>query len=261
MAPARIVGWDLFNDTGVIRVEPDEHALSALPLGDSAAVSVGEPVAAIGSPFGNQNSLAVGVISATRRTIPPSPPATTSPAPSRSTRRSTTATPVARSSTLVAASSASTRRSVRLRQRRGRRLRHSDQLRAPLDGAASWRRARSPTPYIGVTTQDVTPGMARRFSLGAERGALIADVKGDTPAARRPAGRLSGGAAQRRRRDARRRPDHGDRRRAGAERGGRLANRHRTTAAGSARALHRLSRRHAPRAGSGHAAQRPAQAP
>jgi S1-C subfamily serine protease len=37
--------------------------------------------------------------------------------------------------------------------------------------------------YIGVTTQNVTPSIARRFDLGAERGALIAEVKAGTPAA------------------------------------------------------------------------------
>ena len=41
-----------------------------MPLGDSARVVVGEPVAAIGSPFGNADSLSVGVVSAIRRSIP-----------------------------------------------------------------------------------------------------------------------------------------------------------------------------------------------
>ena len=68
--PASIVGWDLFNDTGVIKVDPRDHAVSPLPLGDSSRVVVGEPVAAIGSPFGNENSLAVGVVSAVARSIP-----------------------------------------------------------------------------------------------------------------------------------------------------------------------------------------------
>lgn len=66
---ASIVGWDLFSDVAVLRVDPDDHRLSVLPLGDSARVRVGEPVAAIGSPFGEQGSLAVGVVSATGRTI------------------------------------------------------------------------------------------------------------------------------------------------------------------------------------------------
>ena len=35
--------------------------------------------------------------------------------------------------------------------------------------------------YIGITTQDVTPGLARRFDLGADRGALVAEVQNGTP--------------------------------------------------------------------------------
>jgi 2-alkenal reductase len=66
---ARIVGWDVFDDVGVIRVDPADHPLAPLPLGDSASVEVGEPVAVIGSPFGNENSLAVGVVSAVHRSI------------------------------------------------------------------------------------------------------------------------------------------------------------------------------------------------
>ena len=67
--PGSIVGWDLFDDIGLVKVDPDDHAVSPLPLGDSSRVVVGEPVAAIGSPFGQETSLAVGVVSATERSI------------------------------------------------------------------------------------------------------------------------------------------------------------------------------------------------
>jgi S1-C subfamily serine protease len=36
--------------------------------------------------------------------------------------------------------------------------------------------------YVGVTTQDVTPAVARRFDLGAQRGALIQSVVDGAPA-------------------------------------------------------------------------------
>jgi S1-C subfamily serine protease len=39
-------------------------------------------------------------------------------------------------------------------------------------------------PYVGVSTEDVTPGMAERFDLGAERGALVGVVEEDSPADR-----------------------------------------------------------------------------
>ena len=36
--------------------------------------------------------------------------------------------------------------------------------------------------YIGIESQDVTPGLARRFRLGVPRGALVTRVRSDTPA-------------------------------------------------------------------------------
>src|SRR5919204_4609286 len=67
---ARVVGWDVYDDVALLRVDPSSHALAPVPLGQSAAVEVGEPVAAIGSPLGNEDSLAVGVVSAIHRSIP-----------------------------------------------------------------------------------------------------------------------------------------------------------------------------------------------
>jgi S1-C subfamily serine protease len=67
--PAKVVGWDIYDDVGLIKVNPADHRLDPVPLGNSAQVQVGQPVAAIGSPFGNVNSLSVGVVSATERSI------------------------------------------------------------------------------------------------------------------------------------------------------------------------------------------------
>jgi S1-C subfamily serine protease len=38
--------------------------------------------------------------------------------------------------------------------------------------------------YVGITTRDVTPALARKYALGAKRGALIEEVVPDGPAAR-----------------------------------------------------------------------------
>jgi S1-C subfamily serine protease len=65
----RIVGWDVYDDVGLLKVDPADHHLTVVPLGDSSDVVVGQPVAAIGSPFGNESSLSVGVVSATERSI------------------------------------------------------------------------------------------------------------------------------------------------------------------------------------------------
>ncbi len=67
--PAEIVGHDPNADVALLKVKPDGLSLTPLDLGESHTISVGEPVAAIGSPFGERQSLSIGVISALDRTI------------------------------------------------------------------------------------------------------------------------------------------------------------------------------------------------
>ena len=66
---AKIVGFDPFSDVALIKVDPEGLTLRPLPLGSSADVEVGAPVAAIGSPFGEEQSLSSASISATDRSI------------------------------------------------------------------------------------------------------------------------------------------------------------------------------------------------
>jgi S1-C subfamily serine protease len=66
---ARIVGFDPFSDVALLQVDAGGLTLRPLPLGSATDVRVGAPVAAIGSPFGEEQSLSVGVISATGRAI------------------------------------------------------------------------------------------------------------------------------------------------------------------------------------------------
>ena len=67
--PAEIVGHDPNADVALLKVDPEGLSLTPLDLGESHTISVGEPVAAIGSPFGERQSLSIGVISALDRTI------------------------------------------------------------------------------------------------------------------------------------------------------------------------------------------------
>jgi S1-C subfamily serine protease len=66
---ADVVGFDPYADVALLRIDPKGLTLRPLTLGHSGDVEVGSPVAAIGSPFGQEQSLSVGVISATDRTI------------------------------------------------------------------------------------------------------------------------------------------------------------------------------------------------
>jgi S1-C subfamily serine protease len=69
VVPAEIVGFDPFNDVALLKVAPQGLQLHPLELGDDGKLQVGQPVAAIGSPFGEQHSLSVGVVSATDRSV------------------------------------------------------------------------------------------------------------------------------------------------------------------------------------------------
>jgi S1-C subfamily serine protease len=66
---AKIVGFDPFADVALLEVKPDGFALHPLELGDDRDLVVGQPVAAIGNPFGEQQSLSVGIVSAIDRSV------------------------------------------------------------------------------------------------------------------------------------------------------------------------------------------------
>ncbi|HEY4681338.1 MAG TPA: trypsin-like peptidase domain-containing protein [Nitrosarchaeum sp.] len=67
---AEIIGFDEFTDIGVIKVNADLLLLQPLSLGDSANLKVGEPIAAIGNPFGLSGSMTSGIVSQLGRLLP-----------------------------------------------------------------------------------------------------------------------------------------------------------------------------------------------
>jgi 2-alkenal reductase len=67
--PAEVKGFDPFADVALLKVDPKGLTLRPLPLGTTRDLRVGAPVAAIGSPFGEDQSLSVGVVSALDRSI------------------------------------------------------------------------------------------------------------------------------------------------------------------------------------------------
>jgi putative serine protease PepD len=66
---AKVVGADPSTDIAVLDVDAPESALSPLELADSASVEVGEGVVAIGSPFGLEQTVTTGIVSALHRQI------------------------------------------------------------------------------------------------------------------------------------------------------------------------------------------------
>ena len=69
---AEIIGVDEYTDIGVIKVNADLKLLQPLSLGDSSNLNVGEPIAAIGNPFGLSGSMSSGIVSQIGRLLPSS---------------------------------------------------------------------------------------------------------------------------------------------------------------------------------------------
>jgi 2-alkenal reductase len=192
--PAKLVGWDLYDDVAVLHAEPGAHALDPVPLGDSSRVVVGNPVAAMGSPFGNQNSLTVGVVSATNRSI------------DSLTSDYTVADAIQTDAPITHGNSGGP-----LFDARGRVIGINAQIRSesgqaegvgfaiPINAAKRSldqliRNGRVAYAYVGVNAEDLTPTIARRFDYAVERGAVVACVVPKSPGAK--AG-LKGGTERR----------------------------------------------------------------
>jgi S1-C subfamily serine protease len=181
--PAKVIGWDIYDDVGLIKVDSADHALSSVPLGDSARVSVGQPVAAIGSPFGNVNSLSVGVVSATERSI------------DSLTSQYSLVDAIQTDAAINHGNSGGP-----LFDARGRVIGINAQIRSdsgaaqgvgfavPIDSA---RRSmtqliasgRVSYAYIGIETEDLIPTIAKRLGYQVSHGAVVTNVHPGTPGA------------------------------------------------------------------------------
>ncbi|MCI0415543.1 trypsin-like peptidase domain-containing protein [bacterium] len=67
--PAKVVGSEPNKDIAVLRIEAPESKLKAVPVGSSDKLIVGQKVLAIGNPFGLDQTLTVGIVSALGRQI------------------------------------------------------------------------------------------------------------------------------------------------------------------------------------------------
>jgi len=184
--PARILGFDLYDDVAVIKIDPKAHKLAPVPLGDSDRVVVGQPVAAIGSPFGNVDSLSVGVVSAVRRSIP------------SLTTRFNLVDAIQTDASINHGNSGGP-----LFDARGRVIGINAQIRSsgtgsgfegvgfavPIDSA---RRSMEQLvkvgkvsyAFVGLRAEDLTPSVAKKFGYGVSQGALVDTVTPGSPAAR-----------------------------------------------------------------------------
>ena len=184
---ARIVGWDLFDDVGLLKLSSSQQRLMPVPLGESAAVQVGQPVAAIGSPLGNENSLAVGVVSAIHRSIS-----------ALTVDRYRIVDAIQTDAAITHGNSGGP-----LFDGRGRVIGINAQIRSqsgngndsgvgfavPIDAAKRSvqqliDKGKVTYAYVGIETNDLTPALARALHYDIQRGALIVNVTPNSPGGR-----------------------------------------------------------------------------
>jgi S1-C subfamily serine protease len=191
--PASMVGYDLFSDVAVIRVHDTTDPIAPVPLGDSAAARVGQPVAAIGSPFLEAGSLSVGVVSAINRSLSSGtgfaiPGAIQTDA---AINHGNSGGPLFDAAGQVIGINAQIQTTSGGGEGVGFAVpidlakRSLEQLVATGKVAYGW---------IGVRLSTITPALADRFNLGTRRGALVVEVSPNGPADR--AGLQAGGSAQ-----------------------------------------------------------------
>jgi S1-C subfamily serine protease len=181
VVPAEIVGFDPFVDVALLKIAPDGFDLHPLELGNDRELRVGQPVAAIGSPFGEQQSLSVGVVSATDRAVK----SLTQFEISGAIQTDASINPGNSGGPLLDAAARVIGINQQIETNSGANdgvgfavpvsaIKHSvAQLRE--DGEAEY-------AYIGVSGQPLYPQLARKLGLDTTFGSLVAEVTSDGPA-------------------------------------------------------------------------------
>jgi S1-C subfamily serine protease len=178
---AEIVGADPNADIALLRIDPKGLSLRPLPLGESSSVEVGEPVAAIGSPFGEEQSLSIGVISAIDRSIQ----SLTNFAISGAVQTDAAINPGNSGGPLVDGEGRVIGVNQQIKSTTGGGegvgfavpvdavKRSLDMLRK--DGEADY-------AYLGVSSVELYPQLVERFDLDVEKGAWVQEVNAGGPA-------------------------------------------------------------------------------
>jgi S1-C subfamily serine protease len=179
--PADVVGFDPFADVALLKVDPSGLEINPIELGSSGGIEVGQPVAAIGSPFGEENSLSVGVISAAGRSVESltdfqiddaiQTDAAINPGNSGGPLLDSAGRVLGINQQIRTASGAD--EGVGFAVPVDLVKRSIEQLRE--DGNPDY-------AYIGVSTQGLYPQLADRLEIDADSGAMIAEVVPDSPA-------------------------------------------------------------------------------
>ena len=181
--PAHVVGYDPNADVALLRVDPHGLTLRPLPLGSSAQAVVGSPVVAMGSPFGEAQSLSTGVISATGRSIDSLTGFQISGAlqTDAAINHGNSGGPLLNAAGEVLGINSQIASSSGGGEGVGFSV-PVDTVRRSLDQLRRFGHVRY--AYLGISTTGVFPQLANRFGLPVSKGAYVQTVNHGSPAAR-----------------------------------------------------------------------------
>ncbi|HWM42899.1 MAG TPA: Do family serine endopeptidase, partial [Burkholderiales bacterium] len=174
----KVLGVDKPSDIAVVKIEA--KGLSAARLGDPSRLRVGEWVLAIGSPFGFENTVTAGIVSATSRSLPDG-----------------TYVPFIQTDAAVNPGNSG----GPIFNLKGEVVGVASQIYSrtggyqglafaiPIDVAANVKQqlvahGKVERGRLGVAIQEVTQSLAQSFGLDRPRGALVSSVDKDSPAAK-----------------------------------------------------------------------------
>jgi serine protease Do len=174
---ARLVGTDATTDIALLKI--DATGLTAIPFGDSDVLAVGEPVMAIGNPFGLDQTVTTGIVSAKERFIGSGPyddfiqtDASINPGNSGGPLIDARGSVVGINTAIFSESGGSVGIGFAIPVNLAKQV--LPQLRE---------RGTVTRGYLGVALAPVSPDAARAAGLQTRRGALVAEVVERSPAA------------------------------------------------------------------------------
>ncbi|MEA3240475.1 MAG: DegQ family serine endoprotease [Pseudomonadota bacterium] len=172
---AKVIGTDAKTDLAVLKIDVD-HDLPVASLGDSSKLEVGDWVVAIGNPFGLARTVTAGIVSARGRVIGSGPyddfiqtDASINPGNSGGPLFNLQGEVVGINAAIVAS---------------GQGIGFAIPVNMAKDLLPQLKTGKVSRGWLGVQIQKVTPELAESFNLDSEKGALVADVVEDSPAAR-----------------------------------------------------------------------------
>ncbi len=173
---AKVVGRDKKTDLALLKI--DAKSLPVLAFGDSDRLNVGEPVMAIGNPFGLEGTVTTGIVSAKGRVIGQGPyddfiqtDASINPGNSGGPLVNAAGEVVGVDTAIISRSGGSVGIGFAIPINEAKAI--LPQLQAKGHVTRGW---------LGVTIQPVTPDLAKAFHLAEGKGALVAQVMKDSPA-------------------------------------------------------------------------------